>query len=38
MNDYPLTIFHVGDCPICRLDVAKLQARNDAGAVSSGSA
>lgn len=31
MNDYPLTIFHDGDCPICRFDVANLQARNDAG-------
>lgn len=31
MNDYPMTIFHDGNCPICRLDIANLQSRNDEG-------
>jgi predicted DCC family thiol-disulfide oxidoreductase YuxK len=31
MDDYPLTLFHDGDCPICRFDVAHLQARNHEG-------
>lgn len=31
MNNYPITIFHDGSCPICRLDVAHLQSRNDGG-------
>lgn len=31
MNDYPLTLFHDGDCPICRFDIANLKARNQAG-------
>lgn len=31
MNDYPLTIFHDGSYPICRFDIANLQARNQNG-------
>lgn len=31
MNEYPMTIFHDGNCPICRLDIANLQSRNDEG-------
>ena len=29
-NIYPLTIFHDGDCPICRFEVANLQHHNQA--------
>lgn len=29
--NYPLTIFHDGNCPVCRLDIANLKAHNDAG-------
>lgn len=28
MNKYPITIFHDGNCPICRLDIANLRSRN----------
>ncbi len=31
MHDYPLVLFHDGDCPVCRFDIANLQARNHAG-------
>ncbi len=31
MNTYPLTLFYDSNCPICRFDVANLQARNQAG-------
>lgn len=31
MSTYPLTIFHDGNCPVCRLDVANLKARNSDG-------
>ncbi|MBL8510174.1 MAG: DUF393 domain-containing protein [Betaproteobacteria bacterium] len=29
--DYPLTLFYDGACPICRFEIAQLQARNQAG-------
>lgn len=31
MQDYPLTLFHDGNCPVCRVDVANLKAHNHEG-------
>jgi len=31
MNEYPMTIFHDGNCPICRFDIENLRSRNDKG-------
>ncbi|MCB1889752.1 MAG: DUF393 domain-containing protein [Rhodocyclaceae bacterium] len=31
MDQYPITLFHDGNCPICRLDVANLRSRDAAG-------
>lgn len=31
MDEYPITVFHDGSCPICRLDVERLRSRNDQG-------
>lgn len=31
MDDYPLTLFHDGNCPVCRVDVANLKAHNQDG-------
>lgn len=31
MKNYPITIFHDGNCPICRLDIENLRSRNDEG-------
>lgn len=30
-NHYPMTIFHDGNCPICRFDTDNLKARNQEG-------
>ena len=31
MDSYPITIFHDGNCPICRLDIENLRSRNYEG-------
>lgn len=31
MQDYPLTLFHDGNCPVCRVDIANLKAHNQDG-------
>ncbi len=31
MHDYPLVLFHDGNCPVCRFDIANLEARNHEG-------
>lgn len=29
--DYPMTVFHDGNCPVCRFDIENLRARNRDG-------
>ncbi len=31
MSNYPMTLFHDGNCPICRFDIGNLQAHNQNG-------
>lgn len=31
MDSYPITIFHDGSCPLCRLDIENLRSRDDKG-------